>query len=94
MASVRSLKKDIDYLFHEVLSDSYLAIYFHPEQKDRIIQLMEETVAARNSFIVRASNPKEKTNRRLVKKYYKQLRTEVLSSVDTFFDTISQLSKR
>ena len=44
MASIRLIKKDIDYLVGEVVADCYLAIYFHPEKKDEIVKVMEEAV--------------------------------------------------
>ena len=48
MASVRKLKKDIDYLVEEVLADCFLTIYFKPEKKDNVVKLMQEAVDVRN----------------------------------------------
>ena len=36
MASLRRVKKDIDYLVSEVVYDCYLALYFHSERRDAI----------------------------------------------------------
>ena len=72
MASIRLIKKDIDYLVSEVVSDCYLTIYFHPEKKQEIVSVMEEAVELRNSLFAQIK-PKEKHNPSLVKKHYAQI---------------------
>ena len=93
MASIRSIKKDIDYLVSEVVSDSYLTIYFHPDKKDDVLKIMEEAVALRNDLIAKANNPVEKNNPHLVKRHYDQLRRDLLGGVDNLFKKISEVSK-
>ena len=67
MASLRRVKKDIDYLVSEVVYDCYLALYFHSERRDAIVAVMEEAVDARNEFYEMANHPAEKHNKSLVK---------------------------
>lgn len=93
MASVKSIKKDIEYLVEEVVTDCYLALYFHPEKRDEIIAIMEKAVDLRNELIARANNPEEKNNRSLVKKHYAQLRRDMFASIDEMFSTLSGLNK-
>lgn len=93
MASVKSIKKDIDYLVEEVVTDCYLALYFHPDKKDEIIKIMERAVDLRNELFSKANNPAEKHNKSLVKKHYAQLRRDMFDSVDSMFSALSQLSK-
>lgn len=93
MASLRVLKKDIDYLVNEVVSDCYVSTYFHPEKKDEILKVIEEAVALRNNLFERANNPAEKHNKSLVKKHYAFLRTEMFSKVDDLFGRLSELNK-
>lgn len=93
MASVKSIKKDIDYLIEEVVTDCYLALYFHPDKKDEIIKIMEGAVDLRNQLFSKANNPAEKHNRSLVKKHYAQLRRDMFEGVDGMFSALSQLSK-
>jgi len=93
MASIRSIKKDIDYLVSVVVSDSYLTIYFHPDKKDDVLKIMEEAVALRNDLIAKANNPVEKNNPHLVKRHYDQLRRDLLGGVDNLFKKISEVSK-
>lgn len=93
MASVKSIKKDIDYLVEEVVTDCYLALYFHPDKKDEIIKIMERAVDLRNELFSKANNPAEKHNKSLVKKHYAQLRRDMFDSVDSMFSALSQLTK-
>ena len=93
MASIRMIKKDIDYLIQEVISDSYFTIYFHPDKKDEAVKVMEEAVAFRNDLYDKANNPVEKNNPHLVKRHYAQLRRDLLSGVDGLFQKISTLCK-
>lgn len=94
MASVRSIKRDIDYLIQEVISDSYLTIYFHPEKKNDVVKIMENTVTLRNNLVHRASHVAEKNNRRLVKKHYRQLRLDMIAGIDSLFNQISDICKK
>ena len=92
MASIRNIKRDIDYLIEEALSDCYLTIYFQPEKKEAVLKLMEEVVELRNSLIERANNPVEKNNGSLVKKHYTQVRKDMLEGVDSIFTKLSALN--
>ena len=93
MASVKSIKKDIDYLVEEVVTDCYLALYFHPDKKDEIVGIIEKAVDLRNELFSKANNPGEKHNKSLVKKHYAQLRSDMFERVDGMFSELSQLSK-
>lgn len=93
MASVRMIKKDIDYLVSEVLSDCYMTIYFHPEKKSEIVKVMQEATELRNSLISRVNSPVEKNNRSLVRKHYAQVRRDVLAGVDALFAKLSKQCK-
>lgn len=93
MSSLRMLKKDIDYLVDEVVTDAYLSLYFHPERKSEIIGIMEEAVALRNALYERANNPVEKRNPSLVKKHYAQVRRDMFEGVDGLFVRLSESGK-
>ncbi len=93
MASVRMIKKDIDYLVEEVLSDCYLTIYFHPQKKEEILTVMQQAVDLRNDLFQKVNNPVEKHNKSLVKKHYVQVRREMFNGVDALFEKLSGLCK-
>jgi hypothetical protein len=94
MANIRDLKKDIDYLFYELISDSFTYAGLHNGEKTGEIQnLIEEAIESRNEFIEKVNNPTGKDNTKLVKQYYSSVRKELLEKVDGFFTKLSDISK-
>lgn len=91
MASLRNLKKDIDYLVDEVVCDCYLALYFNSDKRDAILDVMEDAVDARNEFYEMANHPAEKHNASLVRKHYAFLRNELMDRIDGLFDKLSSI---
>lgn len=87
------LKKDIDYLIEEVAADCYLTLYFHPEKKEKVMEVMQGAVDLRNDLFERANSPAEKNNRSLVKKHYAQIRRDMFIGVDTLFEKLSSVTK-
>ena len=90
MASRRQLKKEIDYLAGELISNSYACLYFHPDKnREKIIEVIEDAVEYRNDLFSKI-RPAEKNNRSLVKKHYAALRGEMLSRIDELFQKLSE----
>ena len=94
MASVKTIKKDIDYLVGEVVADCYMTIYFHPAKKNEVIGVMEQAVELRNKLFAAANNPAEKNNRILVRKHYAAIRRELLEKIDELFVSLSDICKK
>ena len=65
MANLRNLKKDINYLCGEVLSDCMAFIYFNPDKNaEQAYALLDEVFEFRDSLFTRVHNApkgKEKT---------------------------------
>ncbi len=94
MASLRKLKKEIDYLVSEVISDAYTCLVIHPSKnRDEVISIIEEAVNVRNTLIDQVNHPDEKHNPRLIKKYYQTLRTKMFDEIDALFQKLSDLCK-
>ncbi len=95
MASIRRLKKDVDYLVGEVVSNSLTCMYFLPaEKKEEIIAIVEKSVALRNELFNRINNPKEKHNPRLLRKEFRQIQTELMETVDGMFMELSKMYEK
>ncbi len=95
MASVRNLKKDIDYLIFEVISDSFAYSGIHPEDKpDEISAIINDAVSFRNDLIARVNNPDGKDNPKIVKAYYKSVEKDLIEGVDNLFDRLSSLTEK
>lgn len=95
MASVRELKKDIDYLIFEVISDCFVFSNIHPENNsDELTSLISEAVEFRNDLIARVNNPDGKDNPKIIKSYYKAVEKDLLTGVDKLFEKLSALSAK
>ncbi len=95
MASIKSLKKDIDFLFFEVISDCFMFTSLHEGPKKAEVQdLIEEAVSARNEMIDRANHPDGKDNPAIVKVYYATLRKELFEKVDGYFERLSAITRQ
>ncbi|MEI6050600.1 MAG: hypothetical protein WCS03_17015 [Bacteroidota bacterium] len=95
MASVRELKKDIDYLTFEVISDCFVYSGVHPDnQSDELSAIISDAVNFRNDLIARVNNPDGKDNPKIVKAYYKSVEKDLLTGVDNLFNRLSSLSKK
>ena len=95
MASVRELKKDIDYLIYEVISDCFVFSGLHPDIKsDELSAIISDAVDFRNDLIARVNNPDGKDNPKIVKAYYKSIEKDLITGVDKLFDRLSALSTK
>ena len=95
MASVRELKKDIDYLVYEVISDCFVFSNIHPENNsDELESIISDAVNFRNDLIARVNNPDGKDNPKIVKAYYKALHKDLFTGVDKLFNRLSALTKK
>jgi hypothetical protein len=95
MASVRELKKDIDYLVFEVISDCLLYTDVNPDNNGEEVNLIiTDAVGFRNDLIARVNNPDGKDNPKIVKAYYKSVEKDLLKGVDKLFDRLSVLSAK
>jgi hypothetical protein len=93
MASLRMLKRDIDYLMDEVVTDSYLSLYFHPERRDAIVSVIRDAVDLRNTLYDRANRPIEKKSRTLVRRHYAAVRRDMVDGIDSRYGRLSGLGK-
>jgi hypothetical protein len=95
MASIRELKKDIDYLVFEVVSDCLVFSNLHPEnESDELSVLISDAVEFRNDLIARVNNPDGKDNPKIVKSYYKAVEKDLITGVDKLFERLSNLSAK
>jgi hypothetical protein len=87
------LKRDIDYLMDEVVTDSYLSLFFHPEHKEAIVGVIRDAVELRNSLYARVNSPAEKKSRTLVRRHYAAVRRDMFEGIDGLFVRLSEVGK-
>ncbi|MDD2583676.1 MAG: hypothetical protein WCR61_03635 [Bacteroidales bacterium] len=91
MASLRVIKKDIDYLVSEVISDCWTFLYINQENKaEDAVAIINDAVEFRDELFSRVNKP-DKEN---VKAHYKAINRDLLTGVDAFFKRISDLIEK
>ncbi|MBR3872027.1 MAG: hypothetical protein IKJ22_04795 [Paludibacteraceae bacterium] len=94
MASRRALKKDINYLYSELLTECFkLSIISPKENHDKIEVLFNKIFLSSNDFIIRTGKPDGKDNPKLVKAYYKKLGQDLLNDVMGISKELEELYK-
>jgi hypothetical protein len=95
MASIRELKKDIDYLIFEVISDCFTYSNIHPEDgTDELSAIISDAVEFRNDLIARVNHPDGKENPKIVKAYYRTIEKDLIAGVDKLFERLSSFSSK
>jgi hypothetical protein len=93
MASVKRLKKDIDDLLFEVVSDCFTFKEVHPDKKqDEISSILSDAISLRNDLIARANNPDGKDNPKIIRAYYKAIEKDLITGADKLFSRLSSIS--
>lgn len=95
MANKREIKKDVDYLVGEVISDCYTYLMIHGEKnRDNVVEIISSIVDKRNELIGRVNNPDKSFNSKQIKSHYKAINTDLLSAIDDSFSKLSKLSAK
>ncbi len=91
MASIRSLKKDINFLTSELVTQAYLNQFLFKKISDEeLAKYIGEALDFRNKFIERTNHPDGKDNPKMVRGYYKKMRKEMLEQFGTQYETLAQ----
>lgn len=92
MASVRQLKKDIDYLIFEVISDCFTFGTLHPEDKaDEVSSIISDAVNMRNDLIMRVNNPERTDDPKVLRLHFRQITKDLFIGVDKLCSRLSLL---
>lgn len=81
MSSKRKLKKDLNYVTYELLSESFTLRHFHPTmEEEKFESVIRDLVNKRNELIARINQPELKKGETLAQ-YYRRLRVELTDLV-------------
>lgn len=95
MANKREIKKDVDFLVGEVISDCYTYLLINGEKnRDSVIEIIGEIVDKRNDLISRVNNQDKSFDTKQVKAYYKAINADLLGTIDQSFSKLSKLSAK
>ena len=95
MANIRTLKKEINQLTNELVSDCLTYLDLHPgENRNEVGKIISDTLTIRNEIIEKLNQPKDKENSKLLKKHYKKLAEKLYKEVHLSFERLSAISGR
>ena len=91
MASVRRLKKDVDYLASAIVQDCFNAIIYGADDA-QVGEILQTAIEAANMFKIRISSGKNVAKAEKAA-YYKCIAKDLILSVDDSFSNLSALVK-
>jgi hypothetical protein len=95
MASIRNLKKDIDILMSLVLNDCFYVLeYNNKVEPEAIMNIAGEVIQKHRELRVKVNHPDGKDNKKMVKKYYDTIVSEMLSFADQSLEKLSAEVKK
>ena len=94
MASIRRLKKDVDYLTAAVVSDCLTFNSRAAEVDPEVATIVQDMLRFRAEARTRITAGRKVSGRKERHAHYKQIITDALSTVDTHFSKLSELIKK
>jgi hypothetical protein len=84
MASIRKLKKDINILTYDLLSDCYITKNYDPEiQEDEFDEVIRKIVFLRNDLILRTNHPENDADSQNLKVHYRKVKEDLYKLLGT-----------
>ena len=81
MSNKRKLKKDVNYIAYELLTECFTLRHFHPAvEEKKFEETIQQVVNKRNELISRVNNPELREGENL-KSYYNKIREEMVELV-------------
>lgn len=89
MRNLRGIKKDIEYLTSEVISDCLVYLDMNDNaHEEEVSKIISDAFDLRDDVVVKIN----KYPREGAAKYFKTLETEMIASVDALFEKLSKIS--
>jgi len=87
MASIKELKKDINYLAYDLLTETFAYKHFHPDMDEKKFdEIILNLVRLRNELVSRVNNPDSGAD---MKTHFRKIRSEMVDMVKL----VTELSK-
>ena len=95
MATVRRLKKEIEFMSSQLIGDciDYLDT-FEDKKEVNVLSIIEEAVLLNNTMLDRACHPDGKNKPKLVKQHYRKLKNDFIKGLDQAYGKLEGLLKK
>ena len=95
MATVRRLKKEIEFMSSQLIGDCIDILETFEDKKDStVFSIIEEAVLLNNTMLDRACHPDGKDNRKLVRQHYRLLKTDFIKGLDQSYAKLEAMIKK
>ena len=92
MASRRKLKKTINYVSTELMTEVYFRVLLSGKSDDAKVEALSVAIADLNDrFILRTGHPDGKNNSAIVKAYFRKLFSDWQTAVDAIVKKMDEL---
>lgn len=92
MASIRDLKKDINYLTSEIVTEAYVRkMLFDEISEDDFKKVVTDAIEFRNDLIAKVNHPDGKNNPKKVKSFFKDIRKEMDKKFSELVQAVNDL---
>jgi hypothetical protein len=93
MASIRQLKKEIEFLSSQLIGDCIDFVQTFNGKELEAMAVIDEIVVLHNSTVDKINSPDGKDNPKLVKAYYQKLKQEYVTGVNDAYKRLENLVK-
>ena len=92
MASKRELKKDVDSLIFEIVSESYSFIDIYPkDDHTKAEEIIDNAMELQDETITSINNADKSLSAKETRKYFNELKTEFIQKVEALFKELDKL---
>ena len=95
MPSIRKLKKKIDFIVFEVISDCFTFGAMHPDEKEEeVTGIIADAVLLRNDLIKRVNNPERSDDSKLIRLHFRNIEKDLFKGADKLCGRLSVLVEK
>jgi hypothetical protein len=87
MASIKNLKKDLNYIFSDIIEDCYVWQLANSDNADKAEPVIDDAIAAFDTLIERVNDRKVEDK----KSHFKAITTELKESVTSLYEKLGKL---
>ncbi len=92
MASIRNLKKDINHLASEIITEAYVRkMIFDNINDDDFKKVISRAIDFRNDLIEKVNHPDGKNDPKKVKVYFKGIRNDMMKQFSELVESVNGL---
>lgn len=92
MASIRDLKKDINLLASEIITEAYVRkMIFDNINDDDFKKVISDAIDFRNELIEKVNHPDGKDDLKKVKAFFRNIRSEMRERFSEIVDSVNNL---